>query len=325
MAPRPIEEQLVKYLTDVHSIEEQALTQLRRAPEIAGDPQLTGIFAEHEGETERHESLVRARLQHYAETPSTVKDLAGKAGGLGMVFFARSQPDTPGKLTAHAYSYEHLELAAYELLRRVAERAGDAETAETAAELAGEEAAMAARLAQSFDRAVDASLRDLDPDDLGAQLVKYLADAHAIEQQALQLLQSGPHIVGDAELARLFEDHLEETHEHERRIADRLDAHDADRSVLKDIVLRTGGFNVGGFFGVQPDTPAKLAGFAFAFEHLEIAAYELLARVSPRAGDHETAEVASSILAEESAMAERIGARWDQATDAALAAQDVLA
>ena len=30
----------------------------------------------------------------------------------------------------------------------------------------------------------------------------------------------------------------------------------------------------------QPNTPAKLAGFAFAFEHLEIAAYELLRRVA---------------------------------------------
>ena len=38
-------------------------------------------------------------------------------------------------------------------------------------------------------------------------------------------------------------------------------------------------------FGAQPDTPAKLAGFAYAFEHLEIGAYELLRRVAQRAGD----------------------------------------
>jgi hypothetical protein len=30
-------EQLVKYLTDAHSVEEQALAQLRTAPDIAGD------------------------------------------------------------------------------------------------------------------------------------------------------------------------------------------------------------------------------------------------------------------------------------------------
>ena len=46
-----------------------------------------------------------------------------RLGGKGFLLFARLQPDTPGKLLAHALSYEALELAAYELLARVAERA----------------------------------------------------------------------------------------------------------------------------------------------------------------------------------------------------------
>lgn len=32
----------------------------------------------------------------------------------------------------------------------------------------------------------------------------------------------------------------------------------------------------------QPDTPPKLAGFAYALEHLEIGSYELLRRVAER-------------------------------------------
>ena len=66
-----------------------------------------------------------------------------KAGGAGFALFAKSQPDTPGKLVAHAYSYEHLELASYELLLRVAERAGDQQTAEIARTIRDEECAMA--------------------------------------------------------------------------------------------------------------------------------------------------------------------------------------
>ncbi len=51
---------------------------------------------------------------------------------------------------------------------------------------------MAKRLEANFDRAVDASLREVGRDDLDEQLNKYLADAHAIEAQAIQLLEKGP-------------------------------------------------------------------------------------------------------------------------------------
>jgi len=309
---RSPQEQLVKYLADAHAIEEQALTQMRTAPKIAGDERLARIFREHLAETERQERLVRERLEAHDADPSKVKDLAGKAGGLGMLLFARSQPDTPGKLTAHAFSYEHMELAAYELLGRAATAAGDGETARVAAEIAAEERAMAERLESAFDAAVEASLREVAPDDLGEQLDKYLADAHAIEQQALQLLQAGPGLVDDEGLAGLFREHLEETRGHAERVAQRLEARGADPSKLKDLALRAGGLNIGGFFGAQPDTTAKLAGFAFAFEHLEIAAYELLMRVAKKAGDEETARMAEQILAEERAAAENVASTWDR-------------
>ena len=119
-----LDEQLDAYLSDAHAIEEQALPQMRAAPDMAGDPQLAEIFREHLAETEEHERRVRERLEARGADPSKVKDLVARAGGVGMVLFARSQPDTPGKLTAHAYSYEHMELAAYELLALVADRAG---------------------------------------------------------------------------------------------------------------------------------------------------------------------------------------------------------
>jgi ferritin-like metal-binding protein YciE len=114
--PDTLDEQLTKYLTDVHSIEEQALRQLRTAPKIAGDPELARTFGDHLIETEGQERRVRERLEARGADPSKTKDLLGRAGGIGMLLFARSQPDTPGKLTAHAFSYEHMEIAAYDLL-----------------------------------------------------------------------------------------------------------------------------------------------------------------------------------------------------------------
>ncbi len=111
-SPRSIEEQLAIYLTDAHAIELQALAQVKRAPKIAGDPEIAAAFEEHIGETERHERFVHDRLMAMSWEPVPQKDIAGRISGVGFALFARFQPDTPGKLVAHAYSYEHIELAA---------------------------------------------------------------------------------------------------------------------------------------------------------------------------------------------------------------------
>ena len=309
------QEQLTKYLTDAHSIEEQALVQMRMAPRIAGDPELARAFSEHLRETEEHERLVRSALERRGGAPSTVKDLAGRAGGWGMVLFARLNPDSPGKLTAHAYSYEHMEIAAYELLRRIAERAADQPVAELARRIGPDERAMADRLETCWDLAVGASLRAKDADDVGRELVKYLRDAHALEAQAKQLLEVGPKLAGLDELATVFREHLEQTSEHQRLVDERLSAHDARPARFQAGALRAGALNLGAFFKLQPDTPVKLAGFAYAFEALEAAGYELLSRVAERAGDQETVAVATRILAEEREAALRVAATWDAAAD----------
>src|ERR671914_306046 len=250
--PDTLDEQLIKHLTDVHSIEEQALRQMKVAPRMAGDPELARAFRAHIDETLQHERRVRERLSARGADPSRVKDLVAKAGAVGMVLFARSQPDTPGKLTSHAYSYEHMELAAYELLAMVAERAGDSDAAAVARSIREQESAMARRLEDNFDRAVDASLRDVAPDDLDEQLNKYLADAHAIEAQAIQLLQLGPKIAGESGLAQVLAVHLEVTRAQQDSVRDRLRARGGRPSPLQGPPLRGGGVKIGGGFSGRP-------------------------------------------------------------------------
>ncbi len=110
MTPDTLQEQITKYLTDIHSIEQQALAQMRTAPKlVADDPEIARAFEQHLPETEQHERLVRERLEALGASPSTVKDVIGTLTGKGFGAFAASQPDTPGKLVAHAYSYEHME------------------------------------------------------------------------------------------------------------------------------------------------------------------------------------------------------------------------
>jgi ferritin-like metal-binding protein YciE len=319
---RDISEQLVKYLTDAHSIEVQALAQMKAAPGIAGDPQLAEAFRAHLTETEEHERLVRERLQAHGAKPAPLKDLAGRVTGMGFVLFARSQPDTPGKLVTHGFSYEHMELAAYDLLVRVAERAGDAETAEVARRIRSEEETMAGRLGQSWDLAVEASLRDKGAEDVGEEVESYMTDAHAIEAQAIQLLGRAPKLAGTPELERVYREHLDESREHARLVEERLHARDAQPSRIKDAAMRLGALNWGGFFGAQPDTPAKLAAFSYAFEHLEIGGYEQLGRVAGRAGDEQTVAVVERILDEERVAAEKLFAGFEPALEASLDAVD---
>src|SRR5436309_11399499 len=158
---RELDDQLTKYLTDAHSIEVQALAQLRKAPGLAGAPVLAQAFRDHLAETEGHERSTRELLEARGAKPSKVKDVVMGVGGKGFLLFARLQPDTPGKLFAHALSFEALELSSYELLCGVADRADEPEVADAANEIAAEERRMMQRLESTFDRAVEASLREV--------------------------------------------------------------------------------------------------------------------------------------------------------------------
>src|SRR4051794_41605995 len=122
MSLRPIDDQLIKYLTDAHSIEEQAIAQMRAAPDLAGDPALADAFRAHLTESERHERLVRERLDAHGASPSKLKDAVMAVGGKGFVLFARRQPHTTRELSAHPPSYEPPEYAPYQLLLRVPRR-----------------------------------------------------------------------------------------------------------------------------------------------------------------------------------------------------------
>src|ERR687890_721691 len=80
MSDRSIDEQLTKYLTDVHSIEVQALAQMKAAPDIAGDERLAAVFREHLDETREQERLVEQALETRGADSSALKDIAGRVG-----------------------------------------------------------------------------------------------------------------------------------------------------------------------------------------------------------------------------------------------------
>jgi ferritin-like metal-binding protein YciE len=154
-----LQEQLVKYLTDAHALEQQSLRQLKNGADTADDPGLAAALQQHAAETEQQMNLLRERLESHGASPSTVKDVGGTITALGKGLLDKARPDNVGKIARDAYTAEHLEIASYELLERVARRAGDVQTAQVAARIRAEEEAAATRITAQWDRVVERSLQ----------------------------------------------------------------------------------------------------------------------------------------------------------------------
>jgi ferritin-like metal-binding protein YciE len=155
-----IQEQLVKYIADAHALEQHVDAVLASALRMTDVPEVRGPVEHHKQETERHKALLEERLQAHGASPSKVKDAGMVLAALGLGIFQRVRSDSVGKLARDAFVAEHLEIAAYEMLERVAARAGDSETADVARRNKADEEAMAAKIAGLWDLAVDLSLKE---------------------------------------------------------------------------------------------------------------------------------------------------------------------
>lgn len=153
------EELLVSHLRDAHALEQQSLKLLRTAIEEVGqDEQLGNPYREHLEQTERHQELVAQRLEAHEMKPSAVRDLHMRAANTGLNELAGKPPDAQAKVAMNLVAVEALEMAGYELLIRIAERAGDGETAEAARKLLEEERAAAQSFREGFARTVELML-----------------------------------------------------------------------------------------------------------------------------------------------------------------------
>ena len=154
--------------------------------------------------------------------------------------------------------------------------------------------------------------------DVQTQIVKYLEDAHAMEEQSIKLCEKGARIAGEVELAQLFHGHLSDSQEHERAVRQRLEALGAHPNPIKDTAQKGAAMALGALMQAMPDTPAKLMAVAFAFESYEIACYTMLRTVAEQAGDQETIALCERIVPVEQQAAELIAQRFGDAAKASL-------
>jgi ferritin-like metal-binding protein YciE len=150
-------------------------------------------------------------------------------------------------------------------------------------------------------------------DDAAGHLDTYLADMHELERQSTRFLEAARGVAQAPPLLAVFEAHLEETLAQRRRLEERIEARGSVSSRPKNAAPGLGGANLAAFLAAQPDPPPKLAGFAFAFEQLEVDGYALLARVAVRAGDEDTVALAEELGREERTAAAAVAGAWDAA------------
>jgi ferritin-like metal-binding protein YciE len=159
---------------------------------------------------------------------------------------------------------------------------------------------------------------------LQRKLVDHVQDAHAMEQTVSTMLDSMIATTDDPEITEMLRQHKRQTHEHERRLRERLDAMGAGASTAKSV----GGLGAALLKGVgdvaRTNKPSKNARDGYMSEHMEIATYELLERLANWAGDEKTAEVARQNRSDEEAMAKKIESNWERFLDLTLAEPGLL-
>ncbi|MDQ4149756.1 MAG: ferritin-like domain-containing protein [Actinomycetota bacterium] len=160
MGEDSVQDMLVSYVRDAHAMEKNVLTMLNSLINTTKDEVIVKEMEHHKSETEEHERLLNERLEALGGGTAAIKDVPAMLGALlkGVADVARS--DKAGKNARDAYITEAMEIAAYELLERLANRAGDKETAEVARRIKADEYAMREKIEKNWDRFLDLTLEE---------------------------------------------------------------------------------------------------------------------------------------------------------------------
>jgi ferritin-like metal-binding protein YciE len=160
MASQQLKEQLVKHIDEALAMEQNVLRMLDGMIETTEDEEIKSDLRHHKLETEQHADRMRQRLEAHGESPSMVKEAGGVVGALMKSVVDMARGEKAGRNARDGYATEHLEIASYQLLERIAERAGDEETAEAARQNRKDEEAMAKKIEANWERFAELSLKE---------------------------------------------------------------------------------------------------------------------------------------------------------------------
>ena len=151
---------LIEYVQDAHALEQNVLRMLDSMISTTEDPEVQQMLEHHKGETEEHERRLRERLEALGADTSTTKEAGAVGGALLKGVGDKARSDKPGKNARDGFVTEHMKIASYQLLARLADRAGDPETAAVARQNRTDEEEMAGKIDANWDRFLDLTLRE---------------------------------------------------------------------------------------------------------------------------------------------------------------------
>jgi ferritin-like metal-binding protein YciE len=155
-----VNEQLIKHIDEAHAMEQNVLRMLDGMISTTDDPEILRELEHHKIETEGHAERMKQRLDAHGATPSMMKQAGGILGALAKMPLDMVRGEKAGRNARDGFATEHMEIASYELLKRIAERASDAETVAACDEIIAQEQAMADTIAANWDKFVELSLRE---------------------------------------------------------------------------------------------------------------------------------------------------------------------
>jgi ferritin-like metal-binding protein YciE len=155
-----LNEQLIKHIDEAHAMEQNVLRMLDGMISTTDDPEILQELEHHKIETEGHAMRMRTRLEAHGAQPSTVKQAAGILTALAKLPLDMVRGEKAGRNARDGYATEHLEIASYELLKRIAQRAGDEETVSDCDLIIEQERAMAETIAANWEKFTELSLRE---------------------------------------------------------------------------------------------------------------------------------------------------------------------
>ena len=146
-----LRDKLADYVEDAHALESSVVDNLDTMIGTIDDPKLKEVLQRNRQVSRQHVERLKQRLEHLDRGTPVRKRIEGMALSLMKGVTDVLRTDASGKVGRDAYLLAHTQVAAYELLSRLADAAGDAQTAELAREHLAEDKSCADEVAAQWD------------------------------------------------------------------------------------------------------------------------------------------------------------------------------